>query len=139
MSVSRCLAQNDQSTLSPVLTKDVGMSISSLIARLSDNASLPAIEHADMLEVCERGDCSIIDVREPNEYASGHIPGAKNYPLSSFNPDNLPKGKPVILVCQAGGRSSRALQQAIAAGHREIVHYAPGTGGWKASGGKIEL
>ena len=114
------------------------MSIASLISRLFSSSSVPAIEHEDMQKAVESGECHIVDVREPNEYAAGHIPGAKSHPLSSFDPTKLPTGKPLILVCQAGGRSSRALQAAMAAGRTDVVHYAPGTGGWLSRGGAVK-
>lgn len=115
------------------------MSFSQLIAKLLGSSSVPAIEHDDMQRAVESGDCHIVDVREVNEYEAGHIPGAKNFPLSSFDPLTLPKDKPVILVCQAGGRSARALSAAMAAGHKDIVHYAPGTGGWRMRGGPVDM
>ena len=114
------------------------MSISALISRLMGGSSGAAIEHDDMVKAVETGQFYIADVREPEEYASGHVAGAQNHPLSRFNPQDLPKTKPVILICQAGGRSARALQQAVAAGYDNVVHYAAGTGGWKARGGKVE-
>ena len=40
--------------------------------------------------------------REPHEFAAGHIPEAMNLPLSRFDPEELPTGKPPILICQAG-------------------------------------
>ena len=43
-----------------------------------------------------------------------------------------------MLVCQAGGRSLKALNAALAAGVADIRHYAPGTGGWRARGERIE-
>jgi rhodanese-related sulfurtransferase len=49
----------------------------------------------------------------------------------------LPSGKPIVLVCQAGGRSAKALQQALGAGRKDICHYAPGTGGWRSRGGAV--
>ena len=115
------------------------MSLTSLIASLFTSSSVPALEHEDMQRAVESGECHIVDVREPQEYASGHIPGAKNQPLSAFDPSHLPKGQPVILVCQAGGRSAKALQAAIAAGRKDVVHYAPGTGGWRTRGGTVEM
>ena len=87
----------------------------------------------------QAGTCAVVDVREPHEFAVGRIPGATNLPLSRFDPDELPKGKPVVLVCQAGGRSARALQVAVAAGASDIRHYPGGTGTWRAHGGELEL
>lgn len=113
------------------------MSFSNLIAKLLGSSSVPAIEQEDMQRAVESGDCHIVDVREVNEYEAGHIPGAKNHPLSSFDPSKLPQDKPVILVCQAGGRSARALSAAMEAGHKDIAHYAPGTGGWRMRGGAV--
>ena len=50
----------------------------------------------------------LIDVREPEEYASGHIPGAVNVPLSSFDGAGLPRDRALFLYCQRGIRSARA-------------------------------
>jgi rhodanese-related sulfurtransferase len=108
-----------------------------MIAKLFSTTSLPAIEHEAMQQAVQSGECHIVDVREQNEFSAGHIPGAKSHPLSSFDPARLPKDKPVILVCQAGGRSARALQATMASGRQDVVHYAPGTGGWRMRGGAI--
>lgn len=115
------------------------MSLSSLVSRLFGGTSVPALEHDEFCQLLESGACHVIDVREPHEYAAGRIPGAVNHPLSSFDPARLPTDKPVVLVCQAGGRSARALAAAKAAGHVDINHYAPGTGGWRARGGAIAM
>ena len=50
----------------------------------------------------------LIDVREPDEFASGYIPGAVNAPLSTINQTTLPKGTPLFLYCLRGTRSKRA-------------------------------
>ena len=113
------------------------MSLSSLLAALKGGTSPNVIEHDDLQKACLESTHHVIDVREPHEYATGHLPGAVNHPLSSFDPLKLPEGKPVVLVCQAGGRSAKALAVAQGAGHTNIVHFPPGTGGWKARGGKI--
>lgn len=53
-------------------------------------------------------DALLIDVREQDEYAAGHIPGSINVPLSSIEKTALPKGKPLFLYCLRGTRSKRA-------------------------------
>lgn len=115
------------------------MSLASLIARLTGSTSVPAIEHEHFQQACLAGECHVVDVREPHEYSAGHIPSAINHPLSSFDPSKLPTGKPVVLVCQAGSRSARALQAAIAHGRQDVAHYPHGTGGWRARGGSIAM
>jgi rhodanese-related sulfurtransferase len=112
------------------------MSLSSLLSRLS-GGGVPTIDHDAFAQAVASKSSAIVDVREPHEYAAGHIPGAINLPLSRFSPGQLPSGKPIVLVCQAGGRSARALQQALGAGRKDICHYPPGTGGWKSRGGSI--
>jgi rhodanese-related sulfurtransferase len=103
-------------------------------AALGAGSTPPEIGHEEFVALQRAGDSVIVDVREPHEFASGHIPGAINLPLSQFDPADLPTGKPIVLVCQAGGRSAKALQTAVAAGVQDIRHYKPGTGGWRARG-----
>ncbi|WP_373710671.1 rhodanese-like domain-containing protein [Jeotgalibaca porci] len=54
----------------------------------------------------------IVDVRETDEYARGHIPGAVNFPLSDLGSDftKLDKNTDYYLVCQSGGRSAMAAE-----------------------------
>jgi rhodanese-related sulfurtransferase len=87
----------------------------------------------------EAGACALVDVRERHEFAVGHIPDAINLPLSTFDPAELPKGKPIVLVCQAGGRSLRALLVAVDAGVKDIRHYPGGTAAWRSHGGDLEI
>jgi len=53
---------------------------------------------------------TVIDVRDPMEYASGHIAGSLNVPLSRLGKATLPQG-PLVLVCQSGTRSARGVAQ----------------------------
>ena len=63
-------------------------------------------------EIANRGGNSVLlDVREADEYKSGHIPGAVNFPLSALNQAKLPWGKSteLLVYCLAGTRSRRAV------------------------------
>src|SRR2546428_12750839 len=66
----------------------------------------------------ERGEAILIDVREPPEFATEHIPGARLLPLSTFDPTRVPQeaGKKVVLHCVMGMRSAQAGQKLLDAG-----------------------
>jgi rhodanese-related sulfurtransferase len=82
----------------------------------------------------------VVDVREADEFAAGHIPGAVNMPLSTFQASKLPaaKGKTVILNCLGGKRSGLALDKCVAAQAAVDTHLAGGFGAWKSAGLPIE-
>jgi rhodanese-related sulfurtransferase len=84
------------------------------------------------------GSMVIVDVREPHEYASGHIPGSASNPLSSFDPQAISTQKRVVFSCQAGVRSVRALELAQAAGFDLNEHYKGGFKDWVEAGEPIE-
>ncbi len=85
------------------------------------------------------GEITVVDVREPHEFAAGHVPGAVSLPLSRFDPRDLPAGtdNSVVIMCQAGGRSRKALSQAHAAGRNDLKHYPGGMAQWRAQGGHL--
>lgn len=80
----------------------------------------------------------IVDVREYDEYVSGHVPGAVHAPLSAL-PDHVgvfADEELTYVVCQAGGRSMRACEYLATLG-KTVVNVAGGTGAWAASGHDI--
>jgi len=83
-----------------------------------------------------RGDIILVDVREPSEYAVERICGAVLFPLSIFDPADLPDadGKQVVLHCGSGKRSETAFRKALAAGVFVRSHMAGGITAWKAAG-----
>ncbi len=111
--------------------------LSELFRRFAGSTSVPAIDHDELVRAQRERACVIVDVREPHEFKGGHIPGAVNQPLSRFDPKSLVHDKPVVLICQAGGRSATALRRALAAGRQDIRHYAGGMSGWRARGGPV--
>ena len=64
----------------------------------------------------------IVDVRNREEFAGGHIPIAVNLPLAEIKQGNisLPKGKVLILYCETGGRSTEAARILAEKGYRVI-------------------
>jgi rhodanese-related sulfurtransferase len=115
------------------------MIFSNLFGKPDPNASPRDIGHDELQKALSEGSVAVVDVREPHEFASGHIPGAINLPLSRFRPEQIPTAKPPVLICQAGARSARALAQAHAAGVAHVRHYPGGMSGWRANGGEVEI
>jgi len=111
--------------------------IFNLFGKADPNAAARNIGHDELQQSVKNGAVAVVDVREPHEFAAGHIPGAVNLPLSRFDPADLPAGKPVALICQAGARSARALAKALAAGATDIRHYPGGMSLWRTSGGEV--
>lgn len=81
------------------------------------------------------GEALVVDVREVDEFAAGHIPGAVNMPLSTFQPSRLPDpaGKVLVLNCQGGVRSAKALEKCSFAQAVVDTHLAGGFGAWQAA------
>ena len=76
----------------------------------------------------------VIDVREPMEYAGGHISGSLNVPLSRITQADLPRG-PLVLVCHSGNRSTQALSQLLRLGHSApLADLEGGIPAWQQAG-----
>ncbi|MGI8756093.1 MAG: rhodanese-like domain-containing protein [Acidimicrobiales bacterium] len=82
---------------------------------------------------------TIVDVREPDEYADGHVPGAPLVPLGSvpgrvdaFGADE------VLVICKSGGRSAQAVEHLRGRGI-DAVNVAGGTMGWIRAGHRVVI
>jgi len=65
----------------------------------------------------------LLDVRTPQEYRGGHVPGSVNVPLQSLGSvaQVVPgKDTPVFVYCQSGGRSSRAASELVSMGYTQV-------------------
>ncbi len=91
---------------------------------LTPNALKQALDHNKAL---------LVDVREPGEFAREHIAGAQSLPLSAFDVSHLPRDRTIVLCCQSGARSTRALAQLRTAGFNDVAHLDGGLNSWKAA------
>ena len=83
----------------------------------------------------------LIDVREPHEFAAGHIPGSVSLPLSQFDAALIPAdtGKRIVFSCAAGVRSVHAITAAQNAGLALNEHYRGGFRDWMMAGEKVDV
>jgi rhodanese-related sulfurtransferase len=81
------------------------------------------------------GGAVVLDVRNPDEYVAGHVPGAKLIPLGELaaRQDEIPEGDPLYVVCASGGRSLAGAKAMLEAGYK-AVSVAGGTKGWIEQG-----
>jgi rhodanese-related sulfurtransferase len=95
------------------------------------------ITYPALVAALREGKVALVDVREPNEWDAGHVEGSVLLPMSRFDPAELPRDKPVVLICRSGNRSMTALNRARAAGFTDIWHYKGGALGWVREGGAL--
>lgn len=86
------------------------------------------------LEGKKREGARLVDVREREEYAAGHIPGAVNLPLSELvgREDDIRPN--TVLICASGGRSSQAAAYLTAQGKTGLMNLSGGTAAWIREG-----
>lgn len=101
-----------------------------------------ALTAAGAVQLINREKAVVIDICEASEFAAGHVGGAKNIPLSQLEA-KLPsmvknKALPVILVCQSGARSSRALAVAKKLGYEQAQSLSGGLSAWRAANLPVE-
>lgn len=86
-------------------------------------------------EILESAKPVLIDVREANEYAEGHITGAINIPIRTLaqNLDKIPTDQPVMVYCASGHRAGMATSALHALGYDNVKAFPPGWKGWTAA------
>lgn len=76
----------------------------------------------------------ILDVRRPDEFVAGHIPGASNVPNESIGKDEIAelpnKGQLILVYCRSGRRSKEAAEKLVKLGYTNIVEFG-GILDWK--------
>jgi rhodanese-related sulfurtransferase len=79
-----------------------------------------------------RKDLVLVDVRSPEEFQGGSLPGAQLIPFWDFTKGryDLPKDRPILLICAVGGRSLACGQMLAAQGYREVYNLRGGLDAW---------
>ena len=88
----------------------------------------------ELAEILAQGRQVLIDVREPYEFATGHVKGAVNVPLGTLA-DKLGKFDPhaqTYVICQSGHRSATAVRMLMRSGFDHVYSVKRGTSGWRA-------
>ena len=96
--------------------------------------TLQSIDAQTLKQGLDQQTITLIDVREPAEFAGEHIPGATLMPLSRFDPQQLPQQGELVLYCRSGNRSTIAAQKLFAAGFEQVTHLDCGIEAWKEAG-----
>ncbi len=91
----------------------------------------------DVKKLMDDGKIVLVDVREPQEFASARIHGALLFPLSTFDARALPAAdpeRPIIFHCGSGKRSATAMAKCREAGVAHTSHMEGGIQGWMRAG-----
>jgi rhodanese-related sulfurtransferase len=102
----------------------------------------PEVGPMEAVQLLNRRDAVLIDIREPAEFSAGHAPNARNIPLAQLDKrigelDKL-KNRPAVVVCQTGSRSHAAITLLKKAGFAEVVVLAGGIDAWQHANMPVE-
>jgi hydroxyacylglutathione hydrolase len=89
----------------------------------------PAIDVHELAERLRSAEVALLDVREDDEWAEGHVTGSLHFPyheLSRGVPPELQNGRPLAVACSVGNRSSIAASLLRRAGRADVIHVADG-------------
>jgi hydroxyacylglutathione hydrolase len=99
--------------------------------------TVPVVQEIDVDTLESRSaETMVLDVREPEEYEQGHVPGAINLPQADLASrlDELPHDCPLVLVCRSGARALRAAQFLRQVGFEQVANVQGGTEAWRVAG-----
>ncbi|HEX5589459.1 MAG TPA: rhodanese-like domain-containing protein [Candidatus Limnocylindrales bacterium] len=106
----------------------------------SSPAALAATVTVADAAVLRDGGAFVLDVREPSEWAEGHIPGAVLIPLGELGSRlaEVPRDRQVVVVCRSGNRSAQGRDILLGAGFPAVTSLAGGMNDWASAGLPID-
>ena len=124
----------------------MGMSLADLVqAALAEIEEISPEEGRRILDAPDREGFAFVDVREADEFAAGHVPGARHYPRGFLevradlehhkrDPWLADRTRPLVLYCGGGNRSALAASTLVRMGFRRVVSLTEGWTGWTRRG-----
>lgn len=98
----------------------------------------PRVSASDAVQLINKHDAVVVDVREPSEYAVAHIINSRNVPLKDLDARIKElarfKEKPVIVTCDTGNRSRGGAAALKKLGFNQVYTLTGGLGGWQHAG-----
>ncbi|MGI8912075.1 MAG: rhodanese-like domain-containing protein [Rubrobacteraceae bacterium] len=111
-----------------------------LVAEAREATEQTSVE--EVHEDLKSGNATVVDVREPEEWEAGHVPGARLIPrglLESRTADELPDPDARIIVhCAIGGRGSLAAKSLQEMGYTNVANMRGGMNAWREKGHEVE-
>ena len=114
----------------------VGLTLAIIYTELSRLTSgFKAVDPAGLTALINRQDALLVDVSAATDFEKGHIAGARNLPVSQFDPENklLAKARelPVVLACRTGVGSADAARKLVKAGFKQVFWLDGGVAAWQ--------
>jgi rhodanese-related sulfurtransferase len=83
----------------------------------------------------------VLDVRQPDEWATGHVPGATLIPLGELEgrTAELPRDRTIVVICRSGNRSAQGRDVLLAAGFDAVTSVAGGMTAWQGAGLDVDV
>ncbi len=100
---------------------------------MTEPPQVSAVDAVEAARLSASGQVLLLDVREDDEWNSGHAPDAVHRPMGLLSPTSVPDDRPIIAVCRSGQRSGRATQALTAAGY-DVRNLDGGMHAWVAAG-----
>ena len=105
----------------------------------ADAGAVKTLTATELAAMIERGEVVLIDVRTPEEFSSGRLPGALNAPINTFDAASIPvdETRETILYCRSSGRSQRAAEMLAEHIGGTVRHLEGGIIAWQEAGGEV--
>lgn len=106
--------------------------------------TVPAIGAAALAQrlAAPQGPLTLLDVRTPEEFAAGHVPGARNIPVQELAARlaelDAARSDDIVVYCRTGRRAATALQTLQAKGFERLLYLEGDMQGWNAGGHRVE-